>query len=139
VTARIAYDHEGRVVHRRVAIDTLPSKDVFYRYDLAGKVTAMVYPDGSEARYAYDAAGHLAGVTDAGGNALATYAYDHDGRMSSHAVGGTLVTGAYAYDDNGKITRVATGSDTATYAYTRASTPNRLDSITEGAKIERFV
>ncbi|MDD9948386.1 MAG: hypothetical protein OXU48_02505 [candidate division Zixibacteria bacterium] len=139
VTATYAYDHEGRVTRRRVSIDTLPAKDVFYRYDLAGKATAMVYPDGSEVRYTCDASGRLAGVTDAKGNALATYAYDHDGRMSSHAVGGTLATGAYAYDDNGKITRVATGSDTATYAYTRASTPNRLDSITEGAKIDRFV
>ena len=207
VIARIAYDHEGRVVHRRVAIDTLPAKDVFYRYDLAGRVTAMVYPDGSEARYAYDAAGRLAGVTDAGGNALAAYAYDDDGRMSSHAVGGTLATGAYAYntrdwvtgidypgrftlsqaydavgnvtsqryrrattearkaasftydglhrlktfrlgsthartyayDDNGNIKHVVTGSDTATYAYTRASTPNRLDHITKGTKIDRFV
>ncbi len=206
VTARIAYDHEGRVIRRRVTIDTLPAKDVFYRYDLAGKVTAMVYPDGSETRYAYDAAGRLAGVTDAGGNALAAYAYDNDGRMSSHAVGGTLATGAYAYntrdwvtgidypsrftlsqaydavgnvtsqsyrratsearraasytydglhrlktfrqgsthartyayDDNGNITRVVTGSDTATYAYTRASTPNRLDRITKGTKIDRF-
>ena len=206
VTARIAYDHGGRVIHRRVAIDTLPAKDVFYRYDLAGKVTAMVYPDGSEAHYAYDAAGRLAGVTDAGGNALATYAYDHDGRMTTHTVGGTLATGAYAYntrdwvtgidypgrftlsqaydavgnvtsqryrrvatetrkaatytydglhrlktfrlgstharsyayDDNGNITRVVTGSDTATYAYSRGSTPNQLDYITESTKIDRF-
>lgn len=98
VIARIAYDHEGRVTRRRVAIDALPDKDVFYRYDLAGRVTAMVYPDGSAAHYTYDAAGRLAGVTDAGGNALATYAYDHGGRMSSHAVGGTLATGAYAYN-----------------------------------------
>ena len=206
VIAHIAYDHEGRVVHRRVSIDTLPAKDVYYRYDLAGKVTAMVYPDGTEARYAYDSAGRLAGVTDAGGNALAVYAYDHDGRMATHTVGGTLATGAYryntrdwvtgidypgrftlsqaydavgnvtsqhyrraatetrkaasytydglhrlktfrlgstharsyAYDDNGNITRVVTGSDTATYAYSRASTPNRLDRITEGTKIDRF-
>ena len=29
VTARIAYDHEGRVIHQRVSIDTLPDKDVF--------------------------------------------------------------------------------------------------------------
>ena len=206
VTARIAYDHEGRVTRRRVSIDTLPAKDVFYRYDLAGKVTAMVYPDGSEVRYAYDAAGRLAGVTDAGGKALATYAYDNDGRMATHAVGGNLATGtyayntrdwvtgidypgrftlsqaydavgnvtsqnyrrattearraasytydglhrlktfrlgstharSYAYDDNGNITRVVTGSDTATYAYSRTSTPNRLDYITEGSTTDRF-
>ncbi len=30
-----------------IAIDTLPEKDVFYRYDLAGKATDMVYPDDS--------------------------------------------------------------------------------------------
>ncbi len=98
VTTRIAYDHEGRVILRRVAIDTLPDKDMAYRYDLAGKVTAMVYPDGSEVHYAYDAAGRLAGVTGAEGSALATYAYDSDGRMSAHTVGGTLATGAYAYN-----------------------------------------
>ncbi len=176
------------------------------RYDLAGKVTAMVYPDGTEARYAYDAAGRLSGVTDAGGSALATYAYDDDGRMSSHTVGGTLATGAYAYDtrdwvtgidypgrftlsqaydavgnvtsqryrrattearraasytydglhrlktfrlggtrarnyaydDNGNITRVVIGSDTTTYVYSRDDTPNRLDYITKGTKIDRF-
>ena len=106
MTARIAYDLEGRVVHWRVAIDTLPAKDVYYRYDLAGRVTAMVYPDGTEARYAYDAAGRLAGVTDAKGIALATYAYDHDGRMSSHAVGGTLATGAYAYNTRDWVTGI---------------------------------
>ena len=207
VTARIAYDHEGRVTHRRVTIDTLPDKDVFYTYDLAGKVTAVVYPDGSEAHYAYDAAGRLAGVTDADGSALATYAYDQDGRMATHAVGGTLATGAYAYnardwvtgidypgrftlnqaydavgnvtsqsyrraateamkaasftydglhrlktfslgtaharsyayDDNGNITRVVTDGNTATYAYSRGSTPNRLDQITEGSTTDTFV
>lgn len=106
VTARIAYDHEGRVIHRRVAIDTLPAKDVFYTYDLAGKVTAMVYPDGSEAHYAYDAAGRLAGVTDAGGSALAAYAYDHDGRMTSLAVGGNLATGAYTYNTRDWVTGI---------------------------------
>ncbi len=167
----------------------------------------MVYPDGSETHYAYDAAGRLAGVTDAGGNALAAYAYDNDGRMATHTVGGAPATGAYryntrdwvtgidypgrftmnqvydaagnvtsqryrrattearkaatftydglhrlksfrlgstharsyAYDDNGNITRVVTGSDTATYAYSRTSTPNRLDYITEGSTTDTFV
>ena len=106
VVTRIAYDHEGRVTHRRVTIDTLPDKDVFYTYDLAGKVTAMVYPDGSEVHYAYDAAGRLAGVTDAEGSALATYAYDDDGRMTTHAVGGTLATGAYAYNTRDWVTGI---------------------------------
>ena len=98
VIARIAYDHEGRVTRRRVTIDTLPARDIFYSYDLSGKVTSMVYPDGSEVRYAYDEAGRLAGVTDAEGNALAAYAYDGDGRMTTLAVGGALATGAYGYN-----------------------------------------
>ncbi len=214
VTTRIAYDHEGRVTHRRVAIEGLPDKDVFYSYDLAGKVTAMVYPDGGEVHYAYDAAGRLSAVRDAEGSALAAYGYDNDGRMTTHkvghtvggAVGGALATGAYAYnvrdwvsridypgrftlsqaydavgnvtsqnyrraatealktatytydglhrlrsvslgaahartyayDDNGNATHVATGGDTATYAYSRGSTPNRLDSITQGSATESF-
>ena len=102
VITLLAYDHEGRVTRRRVAIDTLPDKDIFYRYDLSGKVTSMVYPDGSEAHYAYDEAGRLAGVTDAEGNALAAYGYDGDGRMTTHivghTVGGALATGAYGYN-----------------------------------------
>ena len=110
VTARVAYDREGRVTRRRVAIEGLPDKDVFYSYDLAGKVTAMVYPDGGEVHYAYDAAGRLAGVTDAEGNALATYAYDGDGRMTTHkvghAVGGALATGAYAYNVRDWVSRI---------------------------------
>jgi len=210
VTARIAYDHEGRVTHRRVAIEGLPEKDVFYSYDLAGKVTAMVYPDGGEVHYAYDAAGRLSAVRDAEGSALAAYGYDGDGRMTTHnvghAVGGALATGAYAYnvrdwvsridypgrftlsqaydavgnvtsqnyrraatealktasytydglhrlktvslgatharsygyDANGNVTHVATGGDTATYAYSRGSTPNRLDSITQRSTTDRF-
>ncbi len=107
VATRIAYDHEGRVVLRRVAIDTLPDKDIGYRYDLAGKVTAMVYPDGGEVHYAYDAAGRLAGVTDAEGSALAAYGYDGDGRMSTHTVGGSLATGAYAYNVRDWVSRIS--------------------------------
>ncbi len=107
VVTRIAYDHEGRVILRRVAIDTLPEKDVAYRYDLAGKVTAMVYPGGGEVHYAYDAAGRLAGVTDAEGSTLAAYAYDRDGRMSTHRVGGALATGTYAYNVRDWVSRIS--------------------------------
>ena len=49
----------------------------------------MVYPDGSEAHYAYDEAGRLAGVTDAEGSALAAYGYDNDGRMTTLQSGAT--------------------------------------------------
>ena len=66
----------------------------------------MVYPDGSEVHYAYDAAGRLAGVTDAEGSALATYAYDDDGRMATHTVGGTLATGAYRYNTRDWVTGI---------------------------------
>ncbi len=114
ITARIAYDHEWRVTHRRVAIEGLPDKDIFYSYDLAGKVTAMVYPDGGEVHYAYDAAGRLAGVTDAEENALAAYSYDNDGRMATHsvghtvggAVGGAVATGAFGYNVRDWVSRI---------------------------------
>ena len=118
VQALIAYDHEGRVTHRRVTIDTLPARDIFYSYDLSGKVPAMVYPDGSEVRYAYDAAGRLAGVTDAEGNALAAYAYDHDGRMTTLAVGGALATGAYGYNVRDWVSGISyPGNFTMSQAY----------------------
>ena len=68
----------------------------------------------------------------------ATYAYDGLHRLKSVSLGATHAR-SYAYDANGNITSVATGGDTATYAYSRGSTPNQLDSITQGSATDRFI
>ena len=61
-----AYDHLGNVRVKQVTIDGLAGeKTVEYVHDLAGRVTRLIYPDGSQARYAYDSAGRLSRVGDA--------------------------------------------------------------------------
>jgi YD repeat-containing protein len=56
-------------------VEGLSAKTVLYAYDLTGKVTRVIYPDGSEARYPYDPAGRVSKVTDAAGNPYARYTY----------------------------------------------------------------
>ena len=61
-----AYDHLGNVRVKQVTIGGLTGeKTVEYVHDLAGRVTRLTYPDGAQARYAYDSAGRLSRVGDA--------------------------------------------------------------------------
>ena len=68
----------------------------------------------------------------------AAFTYDGLHRLKSFRLGSAHAR-TYAYDDNGNVTRVVTDGDTATYVYTRSSTPNRLDQITEGSTTDTFV
>ncbi len=152
ITARIAYDHEWRVTHRRVAIEGLPDKDVFYSYDLAGKVTAMVYPFETDTsswrtRMTYDdddpvasgpnyAQGRLAKVeenTDADATADVThlYAYDHLGNVRVKQVEIDGLAGdktlEYVHDLAGRVTRlIYPNGAQARYAYDSAGRLSRV-------------
>ncbi len=111
VTARVAYDREGRVTRRRVAIEGLPDKDVFYSYDLAGKVTAMVYPDGGEVHAADE---RLAKVAN---GVVSYYLKDHLGstRTLLSSSGTTLAT--YDYWPYGEVLATG-GTDSAPFKFT---------------------
>ena len=102
---------------------------------------SLVYPGRFTLSQAYDAVGNVISQNyrRAATEALktATYAYDGLHRLKSVSLGATHAR-SYAYDDNGNVTHVATGGDTATYAYSRGSTPNQLDSITQGSTTDRF-
>ncbi|MBI4550736.1 MAG: hypothetical protein HY710_00565, partial [Candidatus Latescibacteria bacterium] len=98
VTTRYAYDPEGRVRARRVTIEGLATaQTVQYQYDLAGRVSRLCYPDGSEVRSQYDAAGRVSQVMDGVGTPYASYTYAPDGNLATHIVGNTVVTGTYTY------------------------------------------
>ncbi len=119
VVHRYAYDHLGNVRVKKVTIDGLTGdKTVEYAHDLAGRVTRLVYPDGAQARYAYDGAGRLARVWDAEGNTLAAFTHTAAGNIAAHAVGDDVATGTYTYNPrewvNG-IDYAGTFSSTLTY------------------------
>ena len=99
VIHRYAYDHLGNVRVKQVTIDGLTgAKTVEYVHDLVGRVSRLIYPDGSQARYAYDGAGRLSRVRDARGATLAAYTYTAAGNMERHVVGDGIVTGIYTYN-----------------------------------------
>ena len=102
-----AYDHLGNVRVKRVEIEGLTgTRTVEYIHDLAGRVTRLIYPDGAQARYAYDGAGRLARVWDAQGNTLAAYTHTAAGNIGTHVVGDGIVTGTYAYNPREWATRI---------------------------------
>ena len=116
-----AYDHLGNVRVKQVTIGGLTGeKTLTYVHDLAGRVTRLIYPDGSQARYAYDSAGRLSRVWDAQGRTLASYTHTAAGNIATHTVGDRagggmsdraggasgdgIVTGAYTYNARDWVT-----------------------------------
>ena len=103
VTHLYAYDHLGNVRVKKVSLDGLSAdKTVRYVHDLAGRITRLVYPDGGQARYAYDGAGRLIRVWDAEGRTLAAYTHTAAGNIKTHVAGegagDGVATGTYAYN-----------------------------------------
>ncbi|MXZ75026.1 MAG: hypothetical protein F4Z03_07960 [Gemmatimonadetes bacterium] len=102
-----AYDHLGNVRVKQVSIDGLTgTKTAVYDHDLAGRVTRLTYPDGAQARYAYDSAGRLIRVGDAKGNTLGEYTHTAAGNIETHVTGDDVVTGRYAYNPREWVTEI---------------------------------
>ncbi len=122
-----AYDHLGNVRVKQVEIDGLTDdKTLAYLHDLAGRITRLIYPDGAQARYAYDSAGRLSRVWDAQGRKLAAYTHTAAGNIDAHVVGhgvgdvagDGIVKGAYTYNARDWVTNLnyaGTFKSTLTY------------------------
>ena len=115
VVHHYAYDHLGNVRVKQVSIDGLTgTKTAVYDHDLAGRVTKLTYPDGAQARYAYDNAGRISSVGDAKGNTLAAYTHTAAGNIATHIVGqgagdstaDGVVTGTYTYNPREWVTEI---------------------------------
>ncbi|MYH19760.1 MAG: hypothetical protein F4132_11695, partial [Gemmatimonadetes bacterium] len=107
VVHRYAYDHLGNVRVKQVSIEGLTgTKTAVYDHDLAGRVTRLTYPDGAQARYAYDSAGRISRVGDANGNTLAAYTHTAAGNIGTHVVGDAIVTGTYTYNPREWVTDI---------------------------------
>ena len=102
-----AYDHLGSVRVKKVEIEGLTgTRTIEYVHDLAGRVTRLIYPDGAQARYAYDGAGRLTRVWDEQGNLLAAYTHTAAGNIDTHVVGEDIVNGSYRYNDREWVTEI---------------------------------
>ena len=96
----------GRRPPGRVRPQLGADRTVAYVHDLAGRVSRLIYPDGSQARYAYDGAGRLARVWDARGATLASYTHTAAGNMERHVVGDGIVTGTFTYNLREWVTEI---------------------------------
>jgi RHS repeat-associated protein len=121
-----------------------------YEYDLASRLTALVYPSGKRVEYGYDNAGKLTTVTEKNAsqpNLVTTYVYS--------ATTGLLMTETrpndtrtqYTYDTSGRLTtirheRTSTSALILQYAYTLDADGRRTQVIvttptaTRGEKYE---
>ena len=120
-----------------------------YGYDAAGQLTGVVFPNGREIAYEYDAAGNRKRVTDNGAatqyiaNALnqytqigsAAYGYDADGNMASRTDATGITT--YQYDAENRLTKAVSPTD-GTWNYTYDGLGQR-DTVTHDGKTTRLV
>jgi RHS repeat-associated protein len=102
-----------------------PAGDFSFDFNALGRRTQLSYPNGSTARYDFDAAGQLTELRHAGVfNAPYQHSYDAAGRI-------TKITGdgqpwSYSYDAAGRLIRVKQGDSTTTY------TLDEVGNITDG-------
>jgi RHS repeat-associated protein len=110
VTLRYSYDALGRVASETsdlsALVPALGEQTVSYRYDANGRPSALVYPDGSTATYAYDALGRLTAVSDGPGRPVAQYVFDKAGRLAGLDRDNGVQT-RYVYDMAGQLLEVA--------------------------------
>jgi len=148
-TTEFTYDRNGHVIEKTQvtgAVRLVTLSD----YNAAGQMVSMQYPSGKVVNVGYDAAGHVAALSE-GNRALVTsviyrpfgqpaswqqgngasYArgFDLDGRIVSITGGGSAIT--YAYDFADRITgSTETGYENESFGYDAL---NRLTGFAEGA------
>ncbi|MBA4386928.1 MAG: hypothetical protein C0404_03040 [Verrucomicrobia bacterium] len=108
-----SYDNRGRASYavKRV-IDpgnsALVSYTTTYEYDLADRITAMIYPDNDRVNYAYDDASRLARIWgDSAGNIISNVVYGPAGQMTATAYGNGVQT-TRTYDPRLRLTNLHT-------------------------------
>ena len=123
-SAAFTYTPTGR---RKTAVDARGT--TLYEYDSRDQLLRLVYPDGRQLRYVWDAAGNRIGLTALVGGATATTAFTYDALNRLEAVrdsAGQVYT--YTYDPNGNRASIEYPNGITTrYTYDQI---NRLTELT---------
>lgn len=100
---RFAYDPAGRVARSEYPA---VKKSLKYEYDARGLRTKLIYPDGKETRYEYNALKQLAAIILPDQKGRVALKYDAKARIAS-VVYPNGITGHIQYDSAGRTTRIA--------------------------------
>lgn len=85
------------------------------QYDLAGRRTALIWPDAETVYYDYNRWGEVTGIFPGSGSSVANYNYDNLGRRTSVTRQNGVST-TYTYDDVSRLTGLShTYSSASTY------------------------
>ena len=145
-TTTFRYDDRGNVLEDKRTVkvgDTDYTYTVQYQYDLSNRLITLIYPDGTETTYAYNALGEVTGIeADIAGDFLSTTlaenisyqpfgpikqltwgngltlsrTFDQDGRLVTQRIS-SIQDLTYGFDDNSNITSILDGID-ETYNFT---------------------
>lgn len=104
VSNSYAYDANGRMLTKAEADGTLVQRSTHYSYDAAGHVASVTNGMGNVTNYTYNASGRILTVTNALGN-ITTNSWNADGTLASvtDAAGNTT---AYTYDGFGQVATI---------------------------------
>lgn len=109
-----AMDRVTAVEERSAAV----SETTSYEYDVTGRLSRVISPDGSDVVYDYDVMGNRVAETSAAG--VKRYAYDGEGRLISAG------SATFGYDRAGNLVSRSESGRTTTYAY---DAENRLVEV----------
>jgi RHS repeat-associated protein len=166
VITKAHYDALGRrtkLVQRNMLVD----KTISHAYDVAGRLSAVTYPDGEVVTYGYGtsglALGRLTTVTGSvAGTLVSSVAYTSKGQVSSVTYGngvttttgfdthgervasiqiGSLATIGYGYDANGQVTAMTSpqlGLTNWSYSYDAIGRLTRAVNTADASKSETY-
>ncbi|WP_157783626.1 RHS repeat domain-containing protein, partial [Rhizorhabdus wittichii] len=102
-------------------------------YDVAGRRSRLIWPDGFYVTYEYDVLGQLTTIKENGATPLVSFAYDDLGRRTSVTRGnGTTTT--YSYDTSSRLSQVADDLGGAGGDQTLGFSYNSANQITEAVR-----
>ncbi len=105
----------SRTYNRLASVTDANGNRCVYNYDGKGNLAAVVYPDGSEESWTFDAAGNPASWTNRRGNPI-DYTYDTQGRIT-HKTYADNASVSYTYDENGNIETASDEGGTTTFTH----------------------
>lgn len=117
-TGTTTYTYDS--LHRLIKSTNGAGASVAYDYDLAGRVTALTYPNGKTVSRTYDAAGRLSTVADWLGNTT-SFDHDPDANLTTETYPNGVKTSA-TFDNADQLTSIThqKGATTlASFNYTR--------------------